>query len=60
MAAVLAVNEGQLAELRDRLAAAEAAQQVAVAAAVAQTEARYSKKLVKVEAKLMGVVSAVW
>jgi hypothetical protein len=44
-------------ELRDCLGAAEASKQVAVQAAAAQTEARYGRRLVKVEAKVLGMVS---
>jgi hypothetical protein len=53
----LAANEAQMRELRDCLGTAEASKQVAVQAAVAQTEARYGRRLVKVEAKVLGMVS---
>ena len=52
----LATAEAQAQELRDCLGAAEASRQTAVQAAVAQTEARYSKKLIKVEARVLGMV----
>lgn len=48
--------EVQGQELRDCLAAAEASKVTAVQAAVAQTEARYGRKLVRVEAKVLGMV----
>lgn len=53
----LMANEAQMRELRDCLSAAEASKQTAVQAAVAQTEARYGRRLVKVEAKVLGMVS---
>lgn len=53
----LVVNESQMRELRHCLSAAEASKQAAVQAAVAQTEARYGRRLVKVEAKVLGMVS---
>lgn len=54
----LATAEAQVQELRDCLGAAEASRQTAVQAAVAQTEAKYSKKLIKVEARVLGMVRA--
>lgn len=53
----LTANEAQMRELRDCLGAAEASKQVAVQGAVAQTEACYGKRLLKVEAKVLGMVS---
>lgn len=55
----LVMNESQMRELRDCLSAAEASKQAAVQAAVAQTEARYGRRLVKVEAKVLGMVSVI-
>jgi uncharacterized protein (DUF3084 family) len=53
----LAGSEAQVRELRECLAASEASKQTAVQAAVAQTEARYGRKMIKVEAKVLGMVS---
>lgn len=53
----LAGCEAQVRELRECLAASEANKQMAVQAAVAQTEARYGRKMIKVEAKVLGMVS---